>query len=67
MLKVRAIDCELVIGVELALQGVVAGPRVAAAALKDVHPVVNSWAVERAKRVDFRRWSVFDEVNTLDP
>ena len=52
MLEVGAVDGELIIGVELALQRVVAGPRVTTAALKDVHPVVDGWAIERTEGVN---------------
>ena len=56
MLKVSAIDRELVIRIQLGLRGVIAGPGVGGAALQNVHAVVDRWAVEIAEHVDMCGW-----------
>ena len=51
MLEVRPIDSELVVSVELGLDGVVAGPGVGSAAFQYVHPVVDGRAGEVTEHV----------------
>ena len=51
MLKVGAIDCKLVVCIQLGLHGVVACPGVGGAALQNIHAVVYRWAIEVAEHV----------------
>lgn len=58
MPKVGSVNCELIVGVEFGLHCIVAGPRISGAAFENEHSVVDGWAVEGTKGVDFRRWGV---------
>ena len=53
--EVCSINGELIKGVEFRLHGVIACPRIAAAAFEHEHAMIDSRAIERAECIDFGR------------
>lgn len=61
--EVCSINGELIKSVQLRLHGVIARPRIAAAAFEHEHAMIDSRAIERAECINLGGWRVWHSVS----
>lgn len=66
MLKVRAINRELIIGVKLSFECIIQVPRIIAARFQDKHSMIHRWAWKVTEHARFGRRGVCIDVRCED-
>ena len=66
MLEICAVNCKLVVCVQLRFYAEIGTPRILSIAFKHKHTMVDSWAIEWAIHIYLRRWRIVVRVCCKD-